>query len=173
MADQAATLTPSFRRNGSRVAIRRVGSYQGELVAPMIETLREFDLPIRGKTVLLKPNFVGPDPRNLVNTHPAVVAAARDSFLHLGADRVLVGDGPALDRDTEGIVESMHLREYIRPLSQCFVDLNLDVPRKTVLRTKASTLKHLFFPETVLGADLVVSMPRMKTHLWGGVTLSL
>lgn len=139
----------------------------------MVETLREFDLPIRGKTILLKPNFVGPDPQNLINTHPAVVAAARDSFLQLGAERVLLGDGPALDRDTEGIVESMHLREYVGPLGQCFVDLNLDAPRKTVLRTNASTLKHLYFPETVLGADLVVSMPRMKTHHWAGVTLSL
>lgn len=155
------------------MAIRRVASYQAELIAPMVETLREFDLPIRGKTILLKPNFVGPDPQNLINTHPAVVAAARDSFLQLGAERVLLGDGPALDRDTEGIVESMHLREYVGPLGQCFVDLNLDAPRKTVLRTNASTLKHLYFPETVLGADLVVSMPRMKTHHWAGVTLSL
>jgi uncharacterized protein (DUF362 family) len=155
------------------VAIRRVASYQTELIAPMVETLREFDLPIRGKTILLKPNFVGPDPQNLINTHPAVVAAARDSFLQLGAERVLLGDGPALDRDTEGIVESMHLREYVGPLAQCFVDLNLDAPRRTVLRTNASTLKQLYFPETVLGADLVVSMPRMKTHHWAGVTLSL
>jgi uncharacterized protein (DUF362 family) len=173
MGARASTLTPSFQRGISRVAIRRVHSYQAELVAPMIETLREFDLPIRGKTVLLKPNFVGPDPQNQINTHPAVVAAARDSFLQLGAERVLLGDGPALDRDTEGVVESMHLREYVRPLSGCFVDFNLDVPRKTVLRTNASTLKHLYFPETVLGADLVVSMPRMKTHHWAGVTLSL
>jgi len=173
MGAQAAMLVPSYQRRVSRVAIRRVQSYQAELVAPMIETLREFDLPIRGKTVLLKPNFVGPDPQNQINTHPAVVAAARDSFLQLGAERVLLGDGPALDRDTEGVVESMHLREYVGPLSRCFVDFNLDVPRKTVLRTNASTLKHLYFPETVLGADLVVSMPRMKTHHWAGVTLSL
>jgi uncharacterized protein (DUF362 family) len=173
MGAQADPLIPSYQRSVSRVAIRRVGSYQAELVAPMIETLREFDLPIRGKTVLLKPNFVGPDPLNLINTHPAVVAAARDSFLSLGAERVLLGDGPALDRDTEGVVESMNLREYVGPLSQCFVDFNLDVPRKTVLRTNASTLKHLYFPETVLGADLVVSMPRMKTHHWAGVTLAL
>jgi uncharacterized protein (DUF362 family) len=173
MGAQAATLTPSYQRGISRVAIRRVGSYQAELMTPMIETLREFDLPIRGKTILLKPNFVGPDPENRINTHPAVVAAARDCFLQLGAERVLLGDGPALDRDTEGVVESMHLREYMGPLSRSFVDLNLDVPRKTVLRTNASTLKHLYFPETVLGADLVVSMPRMKTHHWAGVTLSL
>jgi uncharacterized protein (DUF362 family) len=67
----------------------------------------------------------------------------------------------------------MHLREYIGTLSECFVDLNLDAPRRTALRTNASPLKHLYFPETVLGADLVVSMPRMKTHHWAGVTLSL
>jgi uncharacterized protein (DUF362 family) len=67
----------------------------------------------------------------------------------------------------------MRLREYVGPLSQCFVDLNLDAPRRTVLQTNASPLKQLYFPETVLGADLVVSMPRMKTHHWAGVTLSL
>jgi uncharacterized protein (DUF362 family) len=173
MSARSTTLTPSHQRGVSRVAIRRVSSYQDELVAPMVEALREFDLPVRGKTILLKPNFVGPDPQNQINTHPAVVAAARESFLQLGAERVLLGDGPALDRDTEGIVESMRLREYIGPLARCIVDLNLDAPRKTVLRTNASTLKHLYFPETVLGADLVVSMPRMKTHHWAGVTLSL
>src|ERR1700693_1169364 len=173
MSSHAATLIPSHQRSVSRVAIRCVASYQAELVEPMIEALREFDLPIRGKTILLKPNFVGPDPQNQINTHPAVVAAARESFLKLGAERVLLGDGPALDRDTEGIAESMHLRDYVGPLTKCFVDLNADTPRKTLLRTNASTLKHLYFPETVLGADLVFSMPRMKTHHWAGVTLSL
>jgi uncharacterized protein (DUF362 family) len=173
MNTHAATLTPSQMRDASRVAIRRVANYQAELVAPIVETLREFNLPIRGKTVLLKPNFVAPDPLNLINTHPAVVAAARESFLQLGAARVLLGDGPALDRDTEGIAESMHLGDYVGPLARCLVDLNSDVPRKTVLHTNASTLKYLYFPETVLGADLVVSMPRMKTHHWAGVTLSL
>src|SRR5580704_17059325 len=173
MAATASTLTPAHLRPVSRVAIRRVKSYQDELVAPIVETLREYDLQIRGKTILLKPNFVGPDPQNAINTHPAVVAAARESFLQLGAERVLMGDGPALERDTEGIAESMHLHEYVRPLSQCLVDLNLDAPRRTVLRTNASTLKQLYFPETVMGADLVVSMPRMKTHHWAGVTVSM
>ena len=166
-------LKPSHQREASRVAIRSVASYEAELAAPMLEALREFDLPVRGKTVLLKPNFVGPDPQNRINTHPAVVRAARECFLQLGAERVLLGDGPALERDTEAIVESMRLREYIGPLSDCFVDLNLDAPRRTPLRTHASPLKELYFPETVLGVDLVVSMPRMKTHHWAGATLSL
>jgi uncharacterized protein (DUF362 family) len=139
----------------------------------MYETLREFDPPVRGKTVLLKPNFVGLDPLRIMNTHPAVVAAARESFLRLRAAQVLIGDGPAMDRDTEAILESVSLREYAGPLSRIFVDLNIDDVERVELKTRASRLKELFLPKTVLGADFLVSMPKLKTHHWAGVTLSL
>jgi uncharacterized protein (DUF362 family) len=155
------------------VAIRRAHSYDVDLSALLHETLCEFDLPVRGKTVLLKPNFVGLDPGGAINTHPSVVAAAREGFLRLGARRVLVGDGPALERDTEAVVESIHLREYIGPLGRGFVDLNLDDVHRVRLRTRASNLKQLDLPRTVLNADFVVSLPKLKTHHWAGVTLSL
>ena len=61
----APALLPPFMRPASRVAIRRVTSYQSDIAAVLGETLREFDLPIRGKTVLLKPNLVGFDPLTL------------------------------------------------------------------------------------------------------------
>jgi len=155
------------------VAIRRNISYKHDLLSVMYETLREFDPPVRGKTVLLKPNFVGLDPLGIMNTHPAVVAAARESFLRLGAAQVLIGDGPAMDRDTEAILESVSLREYAGPLSRIFVDLNIDDVKRVKLKTRASRLKELFLPKTVLGADFLVSMPKLKTHHWAGVTLSL
>jgi uncharacterized protein (DUF362 family) len=117
-------LLPSFQRPISRVAIRRAERYQSGLEALLLETLREFDLPVRGKTVLLKANFVSSDPENVINTHPAVVAAARESFLRLDASKVTVADGPALERDTEAILESMRLREFIGSLRDNFVDLN-------------------------------------------------
>ena len=172
-ASSGQALAPSFSRPASRVAIRRAESYRSDLSALLTETLLEFDPPVRGKTVLLKPNFVGPDPLGVINTHPAVVAAARESFLRLGAERVLVGDGPALERDTEAVAETMRLREYIGPLELSFVDLNVDDVRRVGLRTRASSLRELYLPETVLDADLVVSMPKLKTHHWAGVTLSL
>jgi uncharacterized protein (DUF362 family) len=173
MSDSTSQLAPSYARPPARVAIRCAESYQADLAAILLETLREFDLPVRGKTVLLKPNFVGPDPQGIINTHPAVVGAARASFLNLGAARVVVGDGPALERDTEAIAEAMRLREYLGPLSGSFLDLNLDNVRRVPLRTRASALRELYLPETVLAADLVVSMPKLKTHHWAGVTLSL
>jgi uncharacterized protein (DUF362 family) len=122
---------------------------------------------------LLKPNLVGLDPLGVMNTHPAVIAATRESFLRLGASQVLIGDGPAMDRDTEAILESVRLREFVGPLPRVFVDLNIDDVERVLLATKASRLKQLYMPKTVLGADLVVSMPKLKTHHWAGVTLSL
>jgi uncharacterized protein (DUF362 family) len=167
------TLIPSFQRPASRVMIRRAGSYQQELSTLIYEALVEFALPVKDKVILLKPNLVGLDPLGVMNTHPAVIAATRESFLRLGASQVLIGDGPAMDRDTEAILESVRLREFVGALARIFVDLNIDEVERVPLATKASRLKELYMPKTVLGADLVVSMPKLKTHHWAGVTLSL
>jgi uncharacterized protein (DUF362 family) len=166
-------LIPSFQRPASRVLIRKAASYQAELGALILESLSEFTLPVQGKTVLLKPNLVGLDPLGVMNTHPALIAATRESFLRLGAARVLVGDGPAMDRDTHAILESVRLREFTGDLRRDFCDLNLDDVEKVILQTRATKLKELFLPKTVLGVDFLVSMPKLKTHHWAGVTLSL
>src|SRR5271167_4976043 len=173
MAFSTPSMKPSFRRPPSRVAIRTVRSYEEDLRRVILETLEELKLEVKGKSILLKPNFVGADPHGVMNTHPAVVAAARECFLHLGASSVVVGEGPALERDTEAIVEAIALREYLGPLEGAFVDLNVDEVRLVTLRTRASRLKKLYLPESVLRADFVVSMPKLKTHHWAGVTLSL
>jgi uncharacterized protein (DUF362 family) len=190
-------LMPPFQRPPSQVAIRRVSSYEADLFDLIYETLREFVeharseekanktagisaaktssrlMAVRGKTVLIKPNFVGLDLLGCMNTHPAVIAAGREAFLKLGAERVLVAEGPSMDRDTEAVLESVRLREFTGRLNGDFVDLNIDDVQRVPLKTRASRLKELYFPKTVLGADFVVSMPKLKTHHWAGVTLSL
>jgi uncharacterized protein (DUF362 family) len=173
MPRTAPSLLPPFSRPNSRVAIRRVANYQSDLAAMLYETLQEFNLPVRGKTVLLKPNMVGSDPFGMMNTHPALIAASRETFLRLGAERVLIGDGPAMDRDTQAVIESIRLREYAGPLASIFVDLNVDDVERVALRTRASRLRELYLPKTVNGVDFLVSLPKLKTHHWAGVTLSL
>jgi uncharacterized protein (DUF362 family) len=173
MSASNSSLTPSFSRPPSRVAIRRAGDYSADLCTLLYETLREFKLPVEGKSVLLKPNFVEPDPENVINTHPAVLGAAFEAFRRLGARTVTVAEGPGHERDTEAIVETIRLREFIGPLEGKFVDLNVDEVERVALKTRASKLKELYLPKTVLRADFVVSMPKLKTHHWAGVTLSL
>lgn len=173
MSYAASQILPSFQRPASRVAIRRASSYSDHLAALIQETVTELGFRVQDRTVLLKPNFVEPDPKGIVNTNPAVVGAAREAFLRLGARSVMVGEGAGHERDTEGIVETIRLRDYIGTLAGSFVDLNLDDVTLTSLRTRASRLKELYFPCTVLSADIVVSMPKLKTHHWVGATLSL
>jgi uncharacterized protein (DUF362 family) len=167
------TLIPSFQRPPSQVVIRRVGSYQDEIASVMFESMEPFGLPVKGKSVLLKPNLVGLDPEGFINTHPTVIGAARECFLRMGASQVLVGDGPALNRDTEAILESVRLREHLGSLKGSFVDLNLDDVERVTLPTHASRLRELYLPKTCMGVDFVVSMPKLKTHHWAGVTLSM
>ncbi len=173
MPREPIALLPPFSRPVSRVAIRRVETYQADLGSTLYETLREFDPPVRGKVVLLKPNLITLDPHGITNTSPAVIAAARESFLRLGASEVLIGDGSGIDRDSQAVLESMRMREFTGPLAKTFLDLNVVDVERVLLKTRASRLKELYFPKVILHADFVVSMPKLKTHHWAGVTLSL
>jgi uncharacterized protein (DUF362 family) len=166
-------LIPSFSRPASRVMIRRAARYEEDLLALIYESLCEFHLPVKDKTILLKPNLVGLDPQGVMNTHPSVIAATRESLLKLGAARVMIGDGPAMDRDTQAILESVRLKEFTGKLGKDFCDLNIDDVERVPLETRATRLKELFLPKTALGVDFLVSMPKLKTHHWAGVTLSL
>src|SRR3989442_8300082 len=54
-----------------------------------------------------------------------------------------------------------------------FVDLNRDELIKTRLQANYSGIGQLWLPRTVLTSDFIVSMPKVKTHHWTGVTLSM
>jgi len=167
------SLMPPFSRPPSRVAIVRAERYDQDLTGILFQAIKGYSSIFQDTSVLLKPNFVEPDPGGIINTHPAVVAAAREAFLRLGAKSVRIAEGPGHERDSEAILETLRLRDYLGPLQDIFVDLNLDEVRAVDLRTRASKLKQLCFPRTVLESEFVVSMPKLKTHHWVGATLSL
>jgi uncharacterized protein (DUF362 family) len=53
------------------------------------------------------------------------------------------------------------------------VDLNHDDVREVPLRSWFTGMRSLALPVSVLQADLVVSMPKLKTHHWAGLTCSM
>ena len=72
--------------------------------------------------------------------------------------------------------ESNHQSSMVEPRPSekiRFVDLNRDRLIRTPLHTSYMRMKNLWLPRTVLEADFLVSMPKIKTHHWAGVTLGM
>ncbi|MEZ5399224.1 MAG: DUF362 domain-containing protein [Bryobacteraceae bacterium] len=130
--------------------------------------------PVAGKRVLLKPNLVEYSPTTPINTHPVLIAAVIDELYRLGAASVVVGDGPGHVRDTDLLLHESGLQAQLDAVGRArFVDLNFDSVVRVPAKTGLTQLGELWLPETVMSADVVISMPKIKTHHWAGVTLSL
>jgi uncharacterized protein (DUF362 family) len=158
------------------VTILKESSYQNNLVDSIrrgLDNYPNIHRKVRGGKVVLKPNMVDYYPGHPLSTHPAVIAAAIAVFRQLGAKEVIVADGPAHNRDTEMVLEQSGIDGALKDEHVRFVDLNLDAISPVNLVSNYTGLSRLFFPQTILNADLVVSMPKLKAHHWAGVTLSL
>ncbi len=125
------------------------------------EVLRRFPLPLAGSRVLVKPNMLGPyRPEQGVTTHPSLVAAVVDRLAAAGAV-VQVGDNPGAHgygigrrcAEVSGILEAS--RGCYTVMGESAVEVPVDSPYTRTVRVSRQ----------VLEADLVISLPKMKTHL--------
>ena len=161
------------RPRRSRVAVLHVEQYSQQIDQILAEGLRLFPINVRGKAVVLKPTLVDYLPGNAINTHPLVVLAAAESFRRMGARSVVVAEGPGHQRDTQLVLSQSGYQVSLRNEKIRFVDLNRDELIRTPLRASYTGMKDLWLPRTVLEADYLVSMPKIKAHHWSGVTLSM
>jgi uncharacterized protein (DUF362 family) len=163
-------LLPDGPYGNSPVSILRASSYSDDLVGRMLEGIRQCGLDVRGKRVLLKPNLVEFDSSTVINTDASVVAAAVEVFHSLGAAEVKIGEGPGHRRDTLDLASDARYFSSISKFEGIFTDLNRDdvSPVKNFAGES-----RFYFPKTVLAADLIVSLAKMKTHHWAGATLSM
>lgn len=168
--------TKIFRQPGATVLTMRCGSYDDDLLDLCRQGIQAFPRVVaaaKGAHVVLKPNLVEVHPGRPINTDPRLVAAVAAAFLEEGAGRVTVAEGPGHIRDTEAILELTGLDDLLRPLGVPFVDLNTDEPIDVPLAANYTGLGKLPIARTIMQADLVVSMPKLKTHHWAGATLSM
>jgi uncharacterized protein (DUF362 family) len=181
LAAGSAVTTPFFlpkfhfdhRLKRSRVAVLNAHEYSQELDQLLATALRLFPINVRGKTVVLKPNLVDFIPGNSINTHPLLVLSAAEAFERMGAKTVVVAEGPGHQRDTQLVLSQTGYEQSLRSEKIRFVDLNRDELIPTPLRASYTGIKYLWLPRTVLAADFLVSMPKVKAHHWSGVTLSM
>ena len=161
---------PDGPLGSSAVAIVRARSYSEDLVSHMLEGARLCGLDARGKRVLLKPNLVEFDSTTVINTDASIIAAAVELFHRLGAAEVKIGEGPGHRRDTLDLADDASYRSTIPKFDAIFTDLNRD--DVAAIHGFAGE-PEFYFAKTVLAADLIVSLAKMKTHHWAGATLSM
>jgi len=161
-----------LRREAS-VTIVRAAVYSQDLYDTVRRLLTEQKLNVRGKRVVLKPNLVEFEPGSVINTNPLVVHAALEAFRALGAADVRIAEGPGHRRNTLDLADAAGYFETIRNFEDLFTDLNLDEVSRVHVARPSSRLRELYLPQTVLSSDLLVSLPKMKTHHWTGATLGM
>jgi uncharacterized protein (DUF362 family) len=159
----------------SAVHIARAENYQTDLAAILQRQYQSFRLrvPLAGKRVVLKPNLVEYRREKVINTNPHVVAAAIELCRREGALEVIVAEGPGHWRNAEYLVQDSGLGDVLRHYQVPFVDLNHDEPVKTINLGRLTRLEYLYLARTIADAEVVISLPKLKTHHWAGATLSL
>ncbi len=135
-------------------------------VASALDTVFEqFPLDVRGKSVLVKPNILGPyPPERHVNTSPAVVEAVVKRLVSAGG-KVTVSDNPGV-LGYGAIEESARVSGILDASMGTFSNMATEVK---LVKLPGKNIEVNVSREA-LESDVLVSLPKFKTHLLTGLT---
>ena len=157
--------------------IASAAGYTIDLVAVLRAGLKSLGFTasdIKGKRILIKPNLVEPHAGHRhINTHPELVRAAVELFRRMDAAEVAVAEGAGHRRDSLLVLEASGFADVIAEDRIPFYDLNREPVQRVANRGGFSSMNALFLPRRVLEADVLISLAKMKTHHWAGVTLAM
>jgi uncharacterized protein (DUF362 family) len=173
LVDAAGRLRPLPPQTAVHIA--PVSDYNADLADVL---RRQYDLfrdrvPLKGKRVVLKPNLVEYRREKVINTNPNVIAAAIELCQREEAAEIIVAEGPGHWRNAEYLVSASGLGDVLKHYKVPFIDLNHDEPVKQPNLGRATGLEFLYLSRTVATAEVLISLPKLKTHHWAGATLSL
>jgi len=139
--------------------------------AEIVETaFRDFDVDLEGKSVVIKPNMIGPfKVKKAITTHPSVVLAVVKAVEARNATRIIVGDNPGvrgygsnkLSAERSGIYEVCS--DHYVNLSEEGVSTSFD----------SRLTGRLTISQTFLDVDYYISLPKFKTHMLTVITGSI
>jgi len=133
------------------------------------ETVREavdrafqlFPLEVAGRKVLINPNVLrASEAKEGIVTHPAVLRAVVEKVEEMGPANLIVGDNPGLFNygDNENSFEKTGLMKAAKGYYQNIGNDSQKVP------FNADYMSWVSVSRAVLDADVVISLPKFKTH---------
>jgi uncharacterized protein (DUF362 family)/Pyruvate/2-oxoacid:ferredoxin oxidoreductase delta subunit len=147
----------------SKVAIKNCPDYSHENVKNAVDgifSLLDLDKLIKkDKKVLLKVNLLlNFKPEKGVTTHPSVVKAVAEKVISLGAKPFIGDSSGGVGSIYEKIIKETGMASLGFPI------VNLDENGMRKIDNPNGTVDPLYISNTVLNFDLVINLPKMKTH---------
>ncbi|MFO7813852.1 MAG: DUF362 domain-containing protein [Pelovirga sp.] len=157
----------------NRVSLTALDHYDPATVDEAIQTLmaplggmNNFIKP--GQKVLIKPNMLsGKDPARAVTTHPQVVRAVIRQAMAAGG-QVSVGDSPGIGSPAV-VARKTGIFEIIEETGAAFAPFSESV----IIHPKGATLHQLEVAKDILDADVIINVPKLKTHQMMGLTCAV
>jgi len=148
----------------------RVSIYEADydrLDRAVEQALDAYAPPIEGRFVLVKPNILGAmAPARAVNTHPSLVRAVVRALERRRAGRIIVGDNSGMRAYGSGD-HAARVAGILEAAGPHFVNL---AASPLPVQVNSPFARELVFSREVLQADVLVSLPKMKTHVATAVT---
>jgi len=129
---------------------------------------------IRNKSVLLKPNLVRPQPDTVpaVTTDPRVILALIDIFRDWGAAEVAVGEKPGWGLPSRAGFKQAKLEPWIKEHGGVIVPFDEEEAVK-IENPRAVVFRHVLLPITARRYQVIVNLPKLKTHMHTTVSLGI
>lgn len=125
------------------------------------EAFRLFSPDVRGKKVLIKPNVLrDARPEEAITTHPAVLRAVVKKVLSMQPSALWVGDNPGIMG--YGINEACFAKAGLMEAAEGHY---LNIGSEAVeMPFNTTYLEKLRVSKAVMEADIIISLPKFKTH---------
>ncbi len=152
------------------VSLQSLADYNPERVKDalhlLLEPLGGIDRYVKpGQKVLIKPNLLaGKTPEKAVTTHPEIVRQVILMVQQAGGI-ASVGDSPGLGKP-ENVARKCGVFEVIESTGARFALFDESVP----INLEAGTFHHLEVAREALETDIIINLPKLKTHQMMGYT---
>lgn len=157
----------------NRVSLQGLDDYRPEQVSSalirLLEPLGGISSYVKpGQKVLLKPNLLaGKTPDKAVTTHPELVRAVITLVQQAGGV-AQVGDSPGIG-SSESVARKSGILDVVKETGAQFVPFTESV----CIRPRGTTFHELEVARELLEADLVINLPKLKTHQMMGLTCAV
>lgn len=157
----------------ANVSLRHLDNYSqtdvqyalAELLAPL-GGISSFVQP--GQQVLIKPNLLAAKaPEKAVTTHPEIVRAVILAVQEAGGE-VSVGDSPGIGKPHQ-VAKASGILDVIEETGARFAPFEESVK----VRPEGGTFHELEIARDILDADLIINLPKLKTHQMMGLTCAV